>query len=83
MLILVSILDKVAGVHNPPTVHHNIGVALRSIADGVKADERLASNADDYSIWLVGEFDQDSGVVSPEVPPRHLSEVSGLVRGGK
>lgn len=49
-----------------PTFDLNDQVAKRNFAYAIKQKNSLLySNAQDYDLYKIGEFDQDSGVISP------------------
>lgn len=61
-MILYSIKDKIANEFGPIFQAKNDGVAKRMYSQTLQGDHVVY--ADDYSLWSVGEFDVETGVIS-------------------
>jgi hypothetical protein len=63
---LIAVLDECSGVYDGPVPVQNEKVALRNFANMCKQPESpIAKNPSDFSIWLVGEWnDADATIVS-------------------
>uniref|UniRef100_A0AAU8B9V3 Nonstructural protein n=1 Tax=Dulem virus 104 TaxID=3145581 RepID=A0AAU8B9V3_9VIRU len=53
-----------------PTFDYNDQSAIRNFEHAVLQKESLFnSHAEDYSIYRIGEYDNQTGIISPEVSP--------------
>lgn len=81
MLLLVSLKDAKLGVYLPPqpVKHQEEAIrGLRKYVNDPKAKEsHLFQYPDDYSLWHVGHFDEDTGAVSP-ITPKQIIQISQL-----
>lgn len=68
-LMVCSIMDSSVGVYSPPMVFRTKGEAIRSFTDAVK-DNNLPFNKhpEDYRLWFLGEWDDNSGLLTPMKP---------------
>ena len=66
---IYSIYDSKMTAYNTPFFSHNNQTALRSFEEAVN-DENTTINKhpDDYSLWHIGYFNEDSGEIIPEKP---------------
>lgn len=70
-LHMFSIFDDKARAFLPPFFLPEIGLAVRSFGDGVNDPSHgFGRHPEDYTLFLVGSFDQASGIVAPEAAPR-------------
>lgn len=70
--VLVSVFDEVAQVFAKPVFVHNEAVALRSLRDEVNSGgstSELANHPSDFSLYRVGVFDDNTGVIIAEDKP--------------
>lgn len=75
-LEMYSVFDAAVGAYNRPLFMRSRGEALRSFADAVAKEENgFLAHAEHYSFWLVGEFDDSTGVVLSVEPVRVCSAV--------
>lgn len=64
---LYSVFDVVANSFASPFLSPNDRVATRSFADLVKDPQsRVHHNPADYSLYIVGTFDDESGIIESE-----------------
>lgn len=62
---IYSIKDEKTGFM-PVTVDTNDKTAIRNFSFAVnKPDSLLKSNSNDFSLWKLGEFDTDTGMLDP------------------
>lgn len=68
-LNIYSVHDRKAAVFARPFIAPNDGMALRSFA-AAKLDPstELAKFPEDFSLYLLGSFDDETGELSPVVP---------------
>ena len=65
---LYAVLDKTSGVYDGPVGAHNDGVALRNFMNACNSGHGvLATNPECFSLWRVGEWNDATGEVTPEV----------------
>ena len=61
-----SIFDSCAGVYDRPFVAHNEASAKRAFGDiAVSADHHIGQHPEHYSLFVVGEWDDNNGVIKP------------------
>lgn len=68
ILSVYSLHDTVARSFNKPFVQVNDAVAVRSLKDAMRNDKTLLDNAGDYVLHLVGQWNDDTGVLSEHAP---------------
>jgi len=62
---LYTIFDNKAGAYLPPFNSINNATATRQFATAINDEAHdFHRNAPDYSLWWLGEFDQDSGKIN-------------------
>lgn len=63
---LVAVLDQVSGVYDGPVPTHNEGTALRNFTQMcLNPESPMGKNPSDFSLWLVGEWNDATGEVEP------------------
>lgn len=69
ILVILAIFDAAAEAYMVPFMAQSRGEAIRAFADLV-ADEShpVGKHPDDYTLFVVGEFNKGSGVITPVVP---------------
>lgn len=73
----VTVLDHVANVFSQPHFVQSLGVAHRSFTDvvnGRAGESPLALHPEDYSLYELGEFDDQAGALVPLETPRLLAK---------
>jgi hypothetical protein len=74
--VLVCIRDKKGAFYHPPYCVPTKDMAIRGFGDAVlKGNSDLSAHPEDFTLFMVGEFDQITGTVSPCEP---LSIATGL-----
>lgn len=63
--VLVSVFDKVAGLYSPVMTEINPDSAVRNFKIGAKQNAQISASSDDYSLVLLGTFDDESGEIGP------------------
>ncbi len=84
---IVSIRDRKT-CFMTPTVDTNLSAAVRNFSHAVQnADTVLYSHAQDFSLYHIGDFDADTGILTPVFPVKFLCEAQDFVsderRGGE
>jgi len=73
-LWVFSALDKAVGAFLPPFYARSKAEAIRSFSDAVSNPEsNFSKHLDDFVLYELGEFDDNSGIFSGSEPNRVLS----------
>lgn len=78
---VVAVLDQGAGAFMRPFFARAVGEAVRSFQDEVNRksdDAMIAHHPEDFSLYLVGTFNDEDGLLSPCSPPKLLQRASDL-----
>lgn len=78
-ILLTCIRDELSGFGSPQQAISEAH-ALRSFADAVKNNGFMSRHLADFSLWQLGEFDLDTGKITPEL--RLLVAASDIMFGG-
>lgn len=65
---LFTVFDKVAGEkgeYAPPIPFPSEGEAKRWFETKIKNEPLFRDNKSDFELWKIGEFDTESGIVTP------------------
>lgn len=80
---LYAVYDSVAKVYMPPFLSQNDGAARRMFAQAVNSKgHQLNTNASDFFLHCLGEFDDSTGKITPQNPELVCSAVAMLVPNG-
>jgi hypothetical protein len=78
---MVAIHDSKAEAYMTPIFVQATGMAIRSFSDAINGDGEFAKHPEDYTLFLLGDFDELSGKV--EVYPAPVALTNGVsVKGG-
>lgn len=78
---IYSIKDTKADVFLPPFFMRTNGEALRAFDDCVqKSGTPLSDHPEDFHLFKLGDFDQDSGTLIPSVCPESLASAMDFVK---
>lgn len=70
---IIAVYDSKAQYYLNPIVVKSIGEGERSFTNEVNnPDSMLCRNPEDYGLYLVGEYDPITGVITPEQQPKQL-----------
>jgi hypothetical protein len=75
-LVLCSVKDRAADAFGRPMFVPSVGVAIRSFSDEVNrqdADNQLFNHPDDFDLYELGEFDDNTGQFALHELPKLLS----------
>lgn len=71
MHVVCAVLDRKAKSYGPPLMFQNVDIARR-MAQGLMANRSGGSDLDkypeDFDLYLIGEFDTDTGVIGGGTP---------------
>lgn len=79
-MLLCSLYDRVAQGYLQPFQQPNVETAKRSLRAALQQDQHLARNHQDLDVFLLGEFDTDSGDITPR--KQHLFTLTSC-KGGE
>ena len=76
---MFTLHDRKAELYNQPFYAPTDGAACRMIEDTINANEKgdLAAHPEDFVLYRVGQFNADTGEVTPEIP-KHIIDVATL-----
>lgn len=79
-MVLISVFDKKASVYEAPISFPHVAHALRTYAEVPKRkpEHQFSQYPSDYDLYLVGEFDEVSGLIHPVNPPGFLEHLSNV-----
>lgn len=79
MFKLYALMDRKAGRFLKPNPAHTDAEVERSLVMAMRqGGNSVADFPEDYSLYEVGVFDDNEGIVTPTIPPRHILNVSSL-----
>lgn len=68
-LVILAVRDRQLDAYMRPFVAQSIGQALRSFRDEVnRKDADMNAHPEDYELYSLGEFDEETGVIISVVP---------------
>lgn len=80
ILRIYAIRDIKAAAFAPPFFMQRDEMAIRAFSDAIKdPNHQMSRHAEDYELFHLGEFDDESGKVEPVVGPRFLANGLGEV----
>lgn len=80
MLLVFAVYDSKAAAYNAPMFLATKGLALRAFSDACAApDSPLVKHAEDYSLFEIGSYDPNSGLLKAITPPVHVVNASAVV----
>jgi hypothetical protein len=74
--IICTVKDRAADAYGRPMFVPSAGVAIRSFSDEINrdnADNQLFNHPDDFDLYELGEFDDNSGLFTLHEQPKLLS----------
>ena len=81
-LFVFSVFDSKAAAFNPPFCAPSYGVAERNFHTEVtSADSMVAKYPEDYSLFVIGDFDTDTGVLTARNPEAIVTASALVARG--
>ncbi len=75
-LVLCTVKDRAADAYGRPMFVPSVGVAIRSFSDEVNRDDtenQLNRHPDDFDLYELGEFDDNTGLFALYEQPKLLS----------
>jgi hypothetical protein len=74
--IICTVKDRAADAYGRPMFVPSAGVAIRSFSDEINrnnADNQLYNHPDDFDLYELGEFDDNTGMFALHEQPKLLS----------
>lgn len=76
-----AVRDSKLGVFRPPFWTPHTGQALRSLQEAVNDhNTEVAKYPDDFQLFEVGEFDDETGLLYPHESPRQIATAAEYVK---
>lgn len=77
-----AIFDKKTDAYANVIFLPHIVAATRGLEQTMRDPNSMISQyAEDYALYLVGYFDDKNGMLYPEIPPKHMFNLSTLKKG--
>lgn len=83
--ILFCLRDQKMNMYDRPFVAPTAEMIIRELEDRVQSprnDDPVGRYPQDFDLYAVGEFNSDSGVITPYSAPKHITSLLAL-RGNK
>ncbi len=74
--VICTVKDRAADAYGRPMFVPSAGVAIRSFSDEINrdnADNQLFNHPDDFDLYELGEFDDNTGLFALHEQPKLLS----------
>ena len=79
MIKIYAVRDQKLEAFNRPFFLQSDGVAIRAFQDEVNSHEsELHKHAEDYDLYTIGMYDENTGIISPHAP-LHLANAESLI----
>ena len=78
--VYYAVYDRKAEIYSAPFLEIKDGTAIRAIQDVVinNKDHAFAKHPKDFSLFKLGEFDEQTGIITGRDKPQILIEVETL-----
>lgn len=81
--VLIAVRDQKATEFTQPVTAPTRGAAIRSWGDQLNDPKNRDTDArrhpEDFSLWFLGEYDSNTGVITPAPVPQQLALASDLI----
>ena len=79
LLIALSIFDEKAAFYSPPFYCKTVNEGARSFSDALHSQgSALSAHPEDYSLYTIGSFDDNSGCFTPHSVPNFVMRGSAV-----
>jgi hypothetical protein len=76
-----AVRDSKVGAYSAPQVMRSDGEALRAFADAVNDKQSpMGKYPEDYSMWRIGDYDEETGIISALSVPECIGNGVSFVR---
>lgn len=82
-LNIYTVYDNKAGAYHRPFFSQSNGAAIRSLTDSVNSKEpgnMIAEHPEDYSLFHIGDWSEESGLIHARKSKHHLCDCIDLVK---
>ena len=78
--VYYAVYDRKAELYSQPFLEIKDGTAIRAVQDIVinNKDHAFAKHPSDFSLHRLGEFDEQTGVITGKIKPEKLIEIETL-----
>jgi hypothetical protein len=77
---MYSIRDAKADIYNPPFFKRTRGEAERDFKTACRDGKtHLNKNPEDYDLWFVGNYDDNTGLTDPLKTPEHIMKAVSCI----
>lgn len=78
--VYYAVFDRKAEMYSAPFLEIKDGTAIRAVQDLVinNTDHPFAKHPSDFSLHRLGEFDDETGVITGQTKPNKIIEVDNL-----
>ena len=78
--VYYAVFDRKAEIYSQPFLEIKDGTAIRAIQDIVinNKDHAFAKHPSDFSLHRLGEFDENTGVITGQTKPDKIIEIETL-----
>ncbi|WNK13197.1 MAG: nonstructural protein [Microvirus sp.] len=81
MIKIFSVFDKKALAYMQPFYFANKGEAIRALEDITNdSGSRINKHPADFSLWILGEYDDKTGSIKPLDKPQFLEEAANTLK---
>lgn len=86
-MVICSIWDSKAEVFSQPMFFQAKGQAVRSFSDAVNEEGNFKKHPEDFTLFVLGEFDDNTGLISAQPPEtlgngvQYVTSPLSLVKG--
>jgi len=82
--LIFCVLDSKANVFGTPFTQHNEAMALRSFQRAaIDPASDVSVFPDDFALFQLGEYEDDTGAITPLIPVRHICTARQFVHQEK
>lgn len=80
MLIAFAVFDVKAAAYGNPMFISNAGLAIRGFSDACHDPATaMAKHPGDYSLFEIGSYDPNSGILKAVSPPVHVASAASML----
>lgn len=65
---MYAIRDEAAAAYCPPAIEQYDDIAIRKFRMAIEGDATINFAPADFSLWYLGEYDNESGILYPAQP---------------
>lgn len=77
--VILAAFDKKARAYATPFFNAHADVGIRAFRGAVNDPTHpISKHPEDYSLWLLGTFDDSTGLITPHSAPVHIAEAINL-----